>query len=71
MNIIKVRRSMKKSLIKKYLLYLLRWQLSTPILALCTFWLAGLGNIWAAIVANLIGGLLFFWVDKKIFKEVK
>ena len=59
---------MKKNLIKQYGFYLLRWQLSTPILALCTFWLAGLGNVWAAIVANLIGGLIFFWVDSWIFK---
>lgn len=60
---------MKKNLIKQYGFYLLRWQLSTPILALCTFWLAGLGNVWAAIIANLIGGLIFFWVDRLIFKE--
>ena len=54
---------------KKYALYLLRWQLSTPILAICLIWLAGLGELWATIVANLIGGLIFFWVDKWIFKK--
>ena len=54
---------------KKYVLYLLRWQLSTPILAICLIWLAGLGELWATIVANLIGGLIFFWVDKWIFKK--
>ena len=56
---------------KKYLLYLLRWQLSTPILAICLHLLAGLGELWATIVANLIGGLIFFWVDKYIFKDKK
>lgn len=52
---------------KKYLLYLLRWQLSTPILAVCLVWLGGLDELWATIIANLIGGLIFFWVDKYIF----
>jgi DNA-directed RNA polymerase subunit RPC12/RpoP len=50
---------------KKFILYLLRWQLSTPIL-----WLVvrniGAG-IWATVVANLIGGAIFFWVDRFIF----
>lgn len=56
---------------KKYLLYLLRWQLSTPILAVCLHFMAGLGELWATIFANLIGGLIFFWVDKYIFKDKK
>lgn len=58
-------------MLKRYALYLLRWQLSTPVLALCLWLGAGLGNFWATVVANLIGGLLFFWVDKLIFKEKK
>ena len=56
-------------MVKKYLLYLLRWQLSTPILALCVCYFAGLGEIWATVIANLIGGLIFFWVDRFIFKD--
>lgn len=60
-----------KIMIKQYGLYLLRWQLSTPILALCLYFLTDL-NEWAAtIIANLIGGLIFFWVDKKIFNNKK
>jgi hypothetical protein len=55
--------------IKKYALYLLRWQLSTPILAVCLIWLADIGELPATIIANLIGGLIFFWVDKWIFKK--
>ena len=58
-------------LTKQYLLYLLRWQLSTPVLALCLVFLGGLGEMWACIVANLIGGLIFFWVDKLIFRSKK
>lgn len=56
-------------MIKRYGLYLLRWQLSTPILALVLWWLGGLGTVAATIIANLIGGAVFFWVDKWIFKE--
>ena len=58
-----------KLLAKKLGFYLLRWQLSTPILALCLYLLAGFGEIWATIIANLIGGLLFFGLDMRIFKD--
>jgi hypothetical protein len=52
---------------KRYGLYLLRWQASTPILAGVGVLLASMGQLIAAIVANLIGGLIFFWVDAFIF----
>ena len=55
-------------MIKKYLFYLLRWQLSTPILAFVIWWLSDYNGLVATITANLIGGLIFFWVDKLIFK---
>jgi len=52
-------------MVKRFSLYLLRWQLSTPIL-----WLVvrqfGTG-VWATVLANLIGGSIFFWVDRFIF----
>jgi hypothetical protein len=53
--------------LKRYSLYLLRWQASTPILAGVGILLAASGQIVSAIVANLIGGLIFFWVDQYIF----
>lgn len=56
-------------MIRKYLLYIVRWQLSTPILAICLIWLSSLGEIWSTIIANFIGALIFFWIDKLIFKE--
>lgn len=56
---------------KRYFLYLIRWQLSTPILAIALIWLATLNQWIATIVANLIGGLIFFWVDKFIFTSEK
>lgn len=52
---------------KRYGLYLVRWQLSTPILAGVLYVLSTTGRLTATIVANLIGGLIFFWVDKFIF----
>ena len=48
-------------------MYLIRWQLSTPILAIVLIWLATMDKWIATAVANLIGGLIFFWVDKFIF----
>ena len=50
---------------KRFVLYLVRWQLSTPILWLVLRNLgAGLG---ATVIANLIGASIFFWIDKFIF----
>ena len=54
---------------KRFGLYLLRWQASTIILAPCIYWLAPLGPIASAAIANLIGGVVFFFVDRQIFKE--
>ena len=53
---------------KKYLLYLLRWQLSSPLLAICLYFLK-FGTFWNTVVANLIGGMIFFEVDKIIFRK--
>jgi len=52
---------------EKYLLYLVRWQLSTPLLVGILFFLGN--SALAVVAANLIGGLLFFWIDKKILEE--
>ena len=56
---------------KKFFLYLVRWQLSSPILAVCMVWMGGWNVAIATIVANLIGGCIFFWVDRWIFREKK
>lgn len=53
----------------RFLLYLLRWQLSTPILALILLVMADFNTFTATVVANLVGGAIFFWVDKSIFKR--
>lgn len=54
---------------KRFALYLARWQASTIILAPCIYWLAPLGPIASAAIANLIGGAIFYFVDRRIFKE--
>jgi hypothetical protein len=50
---------------RRFILYLARWQLSTPILWIVVRNL-GMG-IWSTVIANFIGGAIFFWVDKFIF----
>lgn len=56
-------------MLKKYGLYLLRWQLSTPVLAIVISFLPVSSKWISVIIANLIGGLIFFWVDTLIFKQ--
>ncbi len=50
---------------KRFILYLFRWQLSSPILYLVMRQF-GVG-FYQTIIANLIGGSIFFWIDKFIF----
>ena len=51
----------------RYALYLARWQASTPLLAGVLILLASQPALVATVIANLIGGLIFFWVDRFIF----
>ena len=56
----------------KLLKYILRWQMSTPILAVIPFILLkyNIDNFWiTAFIANLIGSLIFFKVDEYIFSK--
>lgn len=48
--------------------YILRWQLSTPILYVCMLWLP-FDTITKTILANFIGALIFFRVDKWIMRR--
>lgn len=57
-------------MLKQYVLYLFRWQCSTPILAV-VIWLLPFGSIVEAVIANLVGGLIFYWIDRLIFKQVR
>lgn len=58
---------MKRVNMKRYGLYLIRWQLSTPILAGVLYILSTMDKVSATVIANLIGGLIFYWVDMFIF----
>jgi len=49
---------------KRYGLYLARWQLSTPLIALVMYALAGHDYLLVTAFANIIGGLIFFWVER-------
>jgi hypothetical protein len=49
----------------------MRWQLSTPILALVLYLCTSMGKLEAAILANFIGGFIFFWVGQWIFLRKK
>jgi fluoride ion exporter CrcB/FEX len=53
---------------KKFAVYLLRWQLSTIVLYPCVKWLP-YDTLLKTIIANLVGGIIFFYVDKKIFNK--
>ena len=53
---------------KKFILYLIRWELSTPILAIVLYYLP-FDTLINTIIANLIGGIIFFWVDRLIFNK--
>lgn len=50
---------------RRFALYLIRWQLSTPILWLVVRQLGA--SLYATVIANLVGGMIFFWVDRFIF----
>ena len=52
---------------KRYSLYLIRWQLSTPILSIVMIALVMLNKWVAAMIANFVGGLIFYWIDQFIF----
>lgn len=54
---------------KRFIIYLMRWQLSGVILAPCIALLKDYGSIACAVVGNLIGGIIFYWIDKLIFKS--
>jgi len=53
---------------KKLFFYVMRWQLSTPILYLVLACLP-YDNLTKTIIANFIGALVFFPVDEIIFKK--
>jgi hypothetical protein len=53
--------------IKQFFIYLVRWQLSTLILAPVVYFLSGMSTWESCAIANLIGGCIFFFIDRYIF----
>lgn len=54
---------------KRYTIYLIRWQLSTPVIYLVMRYVNIDNTLIKTILANLIGGLIFYWIDKVIFRK--
>lgn len=61
----------KRAEIKRFVIYAVRWQASSLVLAPCLMWLGHLGAWTATIIANLIGAIIMYPMDKYIFKEDK
>ncbi len=52
---------------KKFLLYVLKWEMGTPVIAIILK-LLPIDNIWIkTIIANIIGAIIFFPIDNMIF----
>lgn len=57
---------------KRFLLYCLRWQMSSPIIWFVLYLtLEDLTALQATVLANFVGSCVFFWVDKWIFRGGK
>lgn len=57
---------------KRFLLYSLRWELSSLVLAPVAILVAYFGyeNKWFQIIlGNFLGSIVFFTIDRRIFKE--
>lgn len=60
-----------KTKLKKYLLYGIKWQGGSPIMALVII-LLPIDNVWIkTIIANIIGAFIFYPVDNWIFNKNK
>ncbi len=53
---------------KRFLKYAFRWQLSTPVLALCIVFIPA-GALLQTVIANAVGAAIFYHIDKRIFKH--
>jgi len=53
---------------RKYLVYHLRWQISGIVMMPVLMLTENLGTVVGVIIAQLIGAMIFWFVDRKIFK---
>lgn len=58
--------------IKRKLVYALKWQMGSPLIALILWVMNKVGSqntLVNIIIANIVGAIVFYPVDKKIFKK--
>lgn len=58
--------------IKRKLAYALKWQMGSPLIALILWVMNKVGSqntLVNIIIANIVGAIVFYPVDKKIFKK--
>lgn len=58
--------------IKRKLVYALKWQMGSPLIALILWVMNMVGSqntLVNIIIANIVGAIVFYPVDKKIFKK--
>jgi hypothetical protein len=56
---------------KKFILYVIRWQISSPILFICLYFIPTQNILLKTIISNFIGAMIFYWIDKLIFTKKK
>lgn len=56
-----------KNTLRKFLLYLLKFEMGTIVLAPTVYFLSDLGPVLSVIIGNFIGACVFFPIDSKIF----
>ena len=59
----------KRRDVKVFFIYLFRWQLSSIILYPCVL-LITFNKLLSVVISNIIGGCIFFFVDKYIFVKL-
>jgi len=55
--------------VKKYLIYHLRWQISGVVMMPVLLLTKNLGTIAGVIIAQFLGAIIFWFVDKYIFTK--
>ena len=59
----------RKLRIKRFVLYLIKWQCGTPVIYLCMTGLPVQSNIIKTILANVIGAFIFYPIDMALFTK--
>jgi len=60
---------MKELKVKRFLLYLIKWQCGTPVILLCMAGIPLSSGTLKTIIANVIGGIIFYPIDLALFNK--